>query len=690
MFIGLVSCCAFVLSAIAPYGAAKGQRATQGSSSHSVSDRHRSTDAQVPFAVAFSPTIPNSLRGRKALVSPAYRQGGVFSGAFGRIIQWETQSQGGVKRAKRENGRDIKNNGHFSDPRDLQDETDRSVLQDWQKETSNGWDLSVTEMAVDALSSVFYPNPEGRYLTAEKALKKSLRRYQRGQVQQEALTSYEEREATRKRLSELVFGTSVMRLRHFYVLLQRSGGSEAQAGNLGGVRHLEPIRGAEILCDFVDHCCDENKEDGLGDNFVGQDHSYSRRRDTVLQLVNLHAKYLSEKRVLDEQHDDHYHEINNVKSSQDGTIWPSDPALRISVFFSLPLYIAELLVKQYGVNDAEQLANIANEPGPITLRRNAIRCKSDEELCLRLIKDCGVHASPIINLRRSDLPADKLFHEVQSTSGSLPAPEGCLRLISGGPLEKDGGRRTSIWSMKAWVEGLFEVQDAGSQLIVEATEAEVGETILDYCAGNGGKTLALASRISTRYAARPPGKLCKSRIYAHDVAGDRLKQLCGSLERAGLWRRDAGADDMSFIDVKTTSNADADLIEMTADVVLVDAPCSSLGVLRRRPDQRWSITRDEVYNRLPSLQLEILQKAAAFVKPSGGRLVYATCSIAREENECVAKAFESLECFEDQWKRWDFHINERDNGGFSEDHFLKLLPHIHKSDGFFIARWIRR
>jgi 16S rRNA (cytosine967-C5)-methyltransferase len=222
--------------------------------------------------------------------------------------------------------------------------------------------------------------------------------------------------------------------------------------------------------------------------------------------------------------------------------------------------------------------------------------------------------------------------------------------------------------MSAWKDGWFEVQDVGSQCIVAATEVDGNdEVVIDYCAGNGGKTLAILSRLHSQGSS--------AKVWAHDVVDMRLAQLRGSLARAGVLN--------STVQLFTTSNPVEHLSKDMADVVLVDAPCSSCGVLRRRPSHRWELTQHELEVTFPKLQLEILRNASQLVK-QGGRLIYATCSICHAENGNVATEWE-IEAG-DSWEPWPFDVTTRRG----ESHYYKLLPHKHKSDGFFIARWKRK
>lgn len=460
---------------------------------------------------------------------------------------------------------------------------------------------TLQEMATDALLPVLYQEPQKTMIRPEKALKKLLRRYQSSlEKDTETTTTLEERQATRKYLSNLVLGTSVLRLRYFY-LLQESVG------------HLEPIFGWEETVEAPDL-----------DPRMSQ-------HEIVHQIVQLHAQSLQEEVV------------------------PSFPipitVESIAWYHSLPSFLSQRLVQQYGLETAEALASHCNEPGPITLRRNAIQCPSDDMLTERLLNEDSLHVFRLNSLSKSE-----------DGDTSIPVPEGCLRVSS--PQE----RNKSIWSLQAWNDGWFEVQDVGSQVIVDAMDVSPGETIVDFCAGNGGKTLAIASRVLI--GTEEGGEM--SRIIAHDVSLDRLSRLRGSLGRAGV---SPGA---------ITTTIDPHYLVESADVVLVDVPCSSSGTLRRSPSHRFELTDEEIVDHFPKLQLEILNQAARSTK-IGGRLVYSTCSILNFENEQVVDAFESSPGFE-KWKRWSFHES---CDSCERPHCRALLPSSHESDGFFIARWIR-
>ncbi|MGI5863394.1 MAG: RsmB/NOP family class I SAM-dependent RNA methyltransferase [Myxococcales bacterium] len=307
--------------------------------------------------------------------------------------------------------------------------------------------------------------------------------------------------------------------------------------------------------------------------------------------------------------------------------WPSEPVDRLAAERSLPRWLADLWIEQLGAPEADRLAEAMNRPGPITARANTLRCSRDE-LVERLAQE-GIAASP-----------------------ARWSPDGLH--LSGRP---------NVFGSQAWREGLFEIQDEGSQLIAQLAAPRPGERCIDFCAGAGGKTLALAALM------RDQGEL-----WALDVNEQRLADMRPRLARAG-----------ASIVRPLAMEPQGALPEQLepAEVVLVDAPCSSLGTLRRGPDSRWRTRPDDVAA-FPELQHAILERAARYVRP-GGRLVYATCTINRGENEEVAARFQqSHPGFEPAQPPPGFA------GPLCPDGAMRLFPHIHGTDGFFACAWRRR
>jgi 16S rRNA (cytosine967-C5)-methyltransferase len=226
--------------------------------------------------------------------------------------------------------------------------------------------------------------------------------------------------------------------------------------------------------------------------------------------------------------------------------------------------------------------------------------------------------------------------------------------------------RPNVFGSRAWREGRFEVQDEGSQLIVGLCAPRPGERCVDFCAGAGGKTLALAALMGDR-----------GELLALDVDRQRVADQQPRLARAGV----------TCVRSRVIDPAGALPPEAAdADLVLVDAPCSSLGTLRRGPDARWRTTPEKVET-FPALQLEILGRAATLVGRAG-RLVYATCTLNAAENERVAGSFEAAH---PEFRRTP--VAEL-LGAATADRLgavdrLWLAPHLHGTDGFFAVHWRR-
>lgn len=277
----------------------------------------------------------------------------------------------------------------------------------------------------------------------------------------------------------------------------------------------------------------------------------------------------------------------------------------------------------------------------------------------------GLTERPPLDLRINGVKGDigRVVKSLQRfpTAATQIAPSG-LRILAGtGP-----SRTPNVQSDEAYLKGWFEVQDEGSQVVSALVGAKPGEQILDYCAGAGGKSLAMAADMEN-----------KGQIFAHDSDRSRLAPIYDRLKRAGVHN------------VQTRSpepKAMEDLLGKI-DRVLVDAPCSGAGTWRRRPDAKWRLSEDQLNQRLTE-QAQILESAAEFVQ-HGGELVYVTCSVLPQENEAQIKAFLA--------KHTDFAVRdmkqvwtERFGGGREvpphvSPEGLTLTPATTETDGFFIS-----
>ncbi len=304
---------------------------------------------------------------------------------------------------------------------------------------------------------------------------------------------------------------------------------------------------------------------------------------------------------------------------------------------NLPDWLAGALHSQLPEGDFWPLVQALAEPAPLDLRVNALKAKRDEVQAA--LQAAGIDAAP------------------------TPFSPWGLR-VQGKP---------ALNKLDIFTSGAVEVQDEGSQLLALVADAKRGEMVVDFCAGAGGKTLALGA------AMRNTG-----RLYAFDVSGHRLDKLKPRLARSGL----------SNVYPAQIAHERDDRVRRLAgkiDRVLVDAPCSGLGTLRRNPDLKWRQSPTSVAE-LQIKQQAILASAARLLKP-GGRLVYATCSLLAAENQQVAEAFtqEQARDFQPLPAAEALAAARVENAeALTEGPWLRLWPHRHASDGFFAAIWQRR
>jgi 16S rRNA (cytosine967-C5)-methyltransferase len=303
---------------------------------------------------------------------------------------------------------------------------------------------------------------------------------------------------------------------------------------------------------------------------------------------------------------------------------------------NLPDWLANPLKESLGDQFwplVEELARAA----PLDLRVNSLKAKRED--VQRALAEAGIEARP------------------------TPHSPWGLRI--------DG--KPALSKLALFTEGHVEVQDEGSQLLALLTDAKRGEMVVDFCAGAGGKTLALGALMRNT-----------GRLYAFDVSGHRLENLKPRLARSGL----------SNVHPAQIAHERDDRVKRLAgkiDRVLVDAPCSGLGTLRRNPDLKWRQS-PQALAELQAKQKAILASAARLLKP-GGRLVYATCSLLAAENEAVAEDFTVTE--KDRFEPLPAaellqaaHVSEAEL--LVAGSFLRLWPHRHHTDGFFAAAWQRR
>jgi 16S rRNA (cytosine967-C5)-methyltransferase len=294
---------------------------------------------------------------------------------------------------------------------------------------------------------------------------------------------------------------------------------------------------------------------------------------------------------------------------------------------NLPQWLFDKLVAQFGEATTLQLADALNQPAPLDLRVNSL--KANREDVMAELAQAPILAEP-----------------------TPYAPLG-LRIL----------KKPSLQNLPLFKSGAIEVQDEGSQLLAQVLGAKRGEMVVDFCAGAGGKTLALGALMRNT-----------GRLYAFDVSEKRLAKLKPRLARSGL-------SNVHPVQIAHEKDAKIKRLAGKIDRVLVDAPCSGLGTLRRNPDVKWRQSVGAIAE-LNLKQNAILDGAARLVKP-GGRLVYATCSLLEEENEAVVAQFLSthdnfvLVPMKDVLAEQKIALDMQD--------YLKLVPHIHQTDGFFAA-----
>ena len=233
--------------------------------------------------------------------------------------------------------------------------------------------------------------------------------------------------------------------------------------------------------------------------------------------------------------------------------------------------------------------------------------------------------------------------------------------------------KPALQKMDLYTGGHVEVQDEGSQLLALLTGAKRGEMVVDFCAGAGGKTLALGAMMRNT-----------GRLYAFDISGHRLEALKPRLARSGL---------SNVYPTQIAHERDDRIKRLSGkiDRVLVDAPCTGLGTLRRNPDLKWRQSPKGV-EEMQVKQKAILHSAARLLKP-GGRLVYATCSLMPGENEVVADAFTAEH---PEFVQLDARLALEQGGVVQAESLttpaghLRLWPHRHHTDGFFAAVWEKK
>lgn len=245
----------------------------------------------------------------------------------------------------------------------------------------------------------------------------------------------------------------------------------------------------------------------------------------------------------------------------------------IHIRYSFPQFLFDLILKSHGDN-GKSLCLQSNTTAPTTIRINPL--KTTRAAMLERWQD----QFQIVPCKHSELGITFL-------------------------------KKINFFGLPEFQEGLFEVQDEGSQLLSNLVQVEPGQQVMDYCSGSGGKTLAFAYRMQG-----------KGQIFLHDIRPFALMEARKRLKRAGIQNAQI---------VQSDNEEKLKKLKKKMDWVLVDAPCTGTGTLRRNPDMKWKLT-EETLPRIVGQQRTIFEKALSFLKPQG-HIVYCTCSILKEENE---------------------------------------------------------
>lgn len=294
---------------------------------------------------------------------------------------------------------------------------------------------------------------------------------------------------------------------------------------------------------------------------------------------------------------------------------------------NLPKWLFDKLVARDGEAEALALAEGMNRPAPLDLRVNSLKATRDAVAAELAVAPIACEPTPYASLG--------------------------LRVI----------KKPALQNLPLFKSGAIEVQDEGSQLLSQIVGAKRGEMVVDFCAGAGGKTLAIGALMRNT-----------GRLYAFDISDKRLAKLKTRMARSGL-------SNVHPVLIAHENDAKVKRLAGKADRVLVDAPCSGLGTLRRNPDVKWRQSPATVLE-MNVKQISIMNSAARLVK-AGGRLVYGTCSILDEENEAIVAQFLAtnpdftLLPMKDVLAEQKIDLDMQD--------YLKLLPQRHQTDGFFAA-----
>lgn len=303
-----------------------------------------------------------------------------------------------------------------------------------------------------------------------------------------------------------------------------------------------------------------------------------------------------------------------------------DPAGRLAVTYSYPDWIIHLLKEEVGLEETEKIVRSLSSRSKVSLRVNQARLSKKEAIAA--------------------LEAEG-FEVVESS-----VAEDGLISQNGLPV------RTDLFQ-----QGLITIQDESSMLVSEAMRVEESDVILDACAAPGGKTVHMATQLNAE---------ANGKIVALDLHKNKIKKIKENSDRLGV----TDVVETKALDARKSKDS---FDSETFDKILVDAPCSGLGLMRRKPDIRYQKSLEDIYS-LQKVQLDILTSVAPLLK-KGGRLIYSTCTITTKENDDVVKRFINEN---NEFEIEPVYVNNKELT-LSDEGFLHLYPHLYGTDGFFIA-----